>query len=61
MFPHRFELLYYICGGGQWSLMVDTRCHEAELGGSKSTASRPKDEFTSSAQALCLEKVIHTK
>lgn len=58
----RFELLYYTAGAGQWCLTVDTRFHESEGGGtSKPTASRPKDDFTTTAQALCLEKVIHTK
>ncbi|KAK3923018.1 Inactive ubiquitin carboxyl-terminal hydrolase MINDY-4B [Frankliniella fusca] len=61
----RFELLYYTAGAGQWSLTVDTRFNEAgESTSNKSSSassSRPKDDFTTTAQALCLEKVIHTK
>lgn len=44
---------------------MDTRFQEGQGSqgsqGGKPSASRPKDDFTSTAQAISLEKVIHTK
>jgi len=57
----RFELMYYSCGGGQWTLTVDTRFGDSEKTAPPKRPTHPADDLAANAVAMALQKVIHTK